>query len=286
MIYLEKYYNYIQYELHLEPKTIESYKNDLKRLNNYLDELDIDELDVNKDILLNFLEYIDDLKPSSKSHYITVLNSYFKFLFARKYIQSDVTVLLTQPKKQIKLVDFLTIEEVQKLIDVTEKLNEKIIIMTLFKTGIRVSELCNITLNDINLKEKIIKIHGKGNKERIVLFDEEVKNMLQEYLDKNKIDKKVFLNNKNKPIDRFFVYNLLKECAQKAQIKKNIYPHILRHSFATYMLENGVDLRHLQVMLGHEDISTTTIYTHILTKTLKSCYNKYHPLGKGDNKNE
>lgn len=286
MIYIEKYYNYLQYELHLEKNTISSYLNDLKQFDKYISELGMDELDVNEDTLLNFLDYSSKLKPNSKAHYITVLNSYFKFLYIKKYIEKDVTNLLTHPKKQSKLVDYLTINEVYQLADASRDIRERLIVLLMFKTGIRVSEACNITLNDINIKEKTIKIHGKGNKERIVLFDNEVVELLNKYLSKTKIEKNLLLNKKGKPCDRFYIYSLLKELANLANIKKNIYPHILRHSFATYMLEQGVDLRLLQVMLGHEDITTTTIYTHILTKHLKSCYNKYHPLGKGEIENE
>ena len=286
MKYLDEYYNYLKYELCLEDKSIITYVNDLKVFDLFLEDsgLSIDSL--KEEDLLDFLVYIDDKSVATKSQFISVLKSFFTFLYNKSYKSENISTYLVIPKKEERLVSFLTIEEVYLLIDECETLLDRLIILILFKTGIRVSELINIKSNDLNINELSIKIHGKGNKERIVLFDNEVKDLLIDYFNENEIIDYVFIKD-GKNINRFYVYELLQKLKDKAGLKKKVYPHILRHSFATYMLENGTDLRLLQVMLGHSDINTTTIYTHLLTEHLKLCYNKYHPFGKKEKeKNE
>ncbi|MDY4788744.1 MAG: site-specific tyrosine recombinase/integron integrase [Bacilli bacterium] len=282
MRFENEYLTYLQYEKNLEKNTIISYKNDLKHFKVYLDELDKDELTIDDSELLFFIDLFKDYKTTSINHLITFLHSYYNFLYLKNYCDIDKSSILDYPRKEKRLVNYLSINEVYLLVNECDNLRDMLIILLLFKTGIRVSELIKISLNDIDFEQYTIKIHGKGNKERLVLFDHEVKEILIDYI--NEFNPKHFLliNSKNKQIDRFYVYELIKNLAIKAKINKNVYPHILRHSFATYMLECGCDIRLLQVLLGHEDITTTTIYTHILTKHLKECYNMYHPLGKGE----
>lgn len=282
MRFENEYLTYLQYEKNLEKNTIISYKNDLKHFKVYLDELDKDELTIDDSELLFFIDLFKDYKTTSINHLITFLHSYYNFLYIKNYCDIDKSSILDYPRKEKRLVNYLSINEVYLLVNKCENLRDRLIILLLFKTGIRVSELIKISLNDIDFERYTIKIHGKGNKERLVLFDHEVKEILIDYI--NEFNPKHFLliNSKNKQVDRFYVYELIKNLAIKAKINKNVYPHILRHSFATYMLECGCDIRLLQVLLGHEDITTTTIYTHILTKHLKECYNMYHPLGKGE----
>ena len=286
MKYLDEYYNYLKYELCLENKSIITYINDLKVFDLFLEDSSLSIDSLKEEDLLDFLVYIDDKSVATKSQFISVLKSFFTFLYNKSYKSENISTYLVIPKKEERLVSFLTIEEVYLLIDECETLLDRLIILILFKTGIRVSELINIKSNDLNINELSIKIHGKGNKERIVLFDNEVKDLLIDYFNVNKIVDYVFIKD-GKNINRFYVYELLQKLKDKAGLKKKVYPHILRHSFATYMLENGTDLRLLQVMLGHSDINTTTIYTHLLTEHLKLCYNKYHPFGKKEKeKNE
>lgn len=282
MRFENEYLTYLQFEKNLEKNTIISYKNDLKHFKVYLDELDKDELTIDDSELLFFIDLFKDYKTTSINHLITFLHSYYNFLYLKNYCDIDKSSILDYPRKEKRLVNYLSINEVYLLVNECDNFRDRLIILLLFKTGIRVSELISISLNDIDLEQYTIKIHGKGNKERLVLFDYEVKEILIDYI--NEFNPKHFLliNSKNKQIDRFYVYELIKNLAIKAKINKNVYPHILRHSFATYMLECGCDIRLLQVLLGHEDITTTTIYTHILTKHLKECYNMYHPLGKGE----
>ena len=284
MKYLDEYYNYLKYELCLEERSISSYIDDLKTFDLFLEDSCLDVISLKEEDLLDFLVYIDDKSVATKAQYISVLKSFFTFLYNKNYKDDNISTYLVIPHKEERLVSFLTIEEVYMLIEECETTLERLIILLLFKTGIRVSELINIKSNDLNIIDLSIKIHGKGNKERFVLFDSEVKDLLIDYFNENRIIDYLFIKDQ-KRITRFYVYELLQKLKEKAHIDKKVYPHILRHSFATYMLENGTDLRLLQVMLGHSDINTTTIYTHLLTEQLKLCYNKYHPFGKEKLKN-
>jgi integrase/recombinase XerD len=217
---------------------------------------------------------------------IESIRQFYKFLISENYIQTDPTIYLSAPKIPTILPDMLSIEEVDRLLNSvsdTDKISirNRAMLELLYATGLRVSELISLKFSDIDINECYIKILGKGNKERIVPFEEKAQLYLKRYL---KIRKRVnseyvFLTKLNKPISRIEFWRQLKNIALKAGITKNITPHTLRHSFATHLLTGGADIRFVQEMLGHSSISTTQIYTHVSQDRLQEQHKKHHPRG-------
>lgn len=284
--YIEDYKNYLLIDKKYSNNTIMSYMNDLKKFNNFIDKK-INKI-TKKDIV-DFIE-IEQKKEQERSiaHLLTTLRCFFKFLEQEDVIKDNPTDYIDSPKLKKSLPTVLTREEVEMIlnIDLNNKYDyrNKAMLELMYATGIRISELVNIEMNDINLPNSCVKVHGKGNKERIVPFDEITVYYLNKYiyefrsqLMKNRINNYLFLNCFGEQISRQAFFKTIKLLASKNNIKKNFSPHTLRHSFATHMLENGADLRSIQELLGHSDISTTQIYTHLSTKFLKENYDKSHP---------
>ncbi|MGN1379441.1 MAG: site-specific tyrosine recombinase/integron integrase [Bacilli bacterium] len=287
--YIEKYLDYLQYEKKLSKNTILSYKDNLKKFALFFNDKDL--LILNTDEIRDFL-YDESIVARTRAHYLTVINSFYNYLVSENIIKNNPVQTIKLPKLEKKLPEFLTIEEVDKLLNIvpTKIYDYRNIAMmeTLYATGIRVSELVNMKISDIDFNECIIKIFGKGSKERIVPINESAYNALKDYIDnyrlfllKTKSSEYVFINNFGNKISRQGFFKILKKLYKDAGINKEVSPHTLRHSFATHLLNNGANLRVIQTLLGHSNITTTQIYTHLSNESLKNDY-KFHPRNKED----
>ena len=285
MDYINKYLDYLKYERKLSNNTIVSYENDLKDLYEFYKE---NIIKVNYNDLVKYINSLSNLNPRSIAHHITVINSFYSFLVLNEDIKVNPAENLSIPKLPKKLPQFLTIEEINKLLDI--ELNDaysyrnKAMLELMYSSGLRVSELINVKTHDIDTSNCIIRIMGKGSKERIVpLGDYAIKYIeiyLKEYrekLAKREMNDYLFLNNHGKRMTRQGFFKMLKQQAKINNIKTEFSPHTLRHSFATHLLNGGADLRSIQEMLGHENISTTQIYTPVSKEKLKENYNSFHP---------
>lgn len=282
--YIEKYFDYLTYERKLSSNTIASYKNDLKSFDKFFKSKIIN----NKyEDIEAYLKSIHDLNAKSVAHQITVINSLYEFLIKDGYIDNNPCENIVTPKLDKRLPKFLTEEEIDKLLDISLNTSydyrNKAMLELLYATGLRISELLNLELKDIDLKNAFVRVMGKGKKERIVpIGDVAIKHMekyLKDYrasLLKNKNSDYVFISNATTKMTRQGFFKIIKIECQKKNINKDISPHTIRHSFATHLLNHGADLRVIQDLLGHEDISTTQIYTHVANEKLKEEY-MLHP---------
>lgn len=266
--------------------TISSYKNDLIKFVDYCKENEIQEIEkVDNLMIQDFLSIQKgQLSDNSLAHLLTSLKNLFNYLFITYNIKNPISVLSL--KKRQHLPTFLTEKEIKLVLDSfneedDEQFFQKLLLELIYVTGIRVSELCDIQIKTVNLAHKQIRIIGKGNKERIVLIDTETSESMLYYLrnirpkfNKKKQNVYFFINRLGNKINRQYVFQLIKEKSSEVGINKNVSPHSLRHSFATHMLNEDVDLRSVQELLGHSDISTTQIYTHVESKHLKDAYDK------------
>lgn len=276
------YLEYLKYERRLSAHTIDSYGENLKLLS---DTTKKDLLDLNSDDIRDFL-YKSSKTPRTKAHYLTVFNSFYNYLIFIEKATINPCDGVKPPKLEKKLPNYLNEEEINKILDIRLlkpiDYRNKAMLELLFATGLRISELTTLELNQIDFTESIIRVNGKGKKERIVPFDDVAKQYLDDYitnyrpfLSKNTTNY-VFLNKDGKPISRQGFFKILKKIVQEAGIKKDVSPHTLRHSFATHLLNNGVDLRIIQELLGHENLETTEIYSHLSNKKIEDDY-KNHP---------
>ena len=281
---LENYRNYLKYERAYSDNTVGAYMNDLNKYEEFLkkDILESDTEDLGK-----YLKYIKNLESTTVAHKITSIKSYFNYNIKRGIISVNPADKVSRPKLTKHLPEYLTEEEVGKLLDVEVKspydYRNKTILELLYSSGIRISELVNIKTPNYDSEECLIRIMGKGSKERIVPLGDYAVNIMNDYMNNYRplINKKhtdyVFINNRGDKISRQFIFKVIKKEALKKGIKKDISPHTLRHTFATHLLKNGADLRIIQELLGHENISTTQIYTHVTNNKLKSDYETYFP---------
>lgn len=281
---LENYRNYLKYERAYSDNTVGAYMNDLNKYEEFLKK---DILESDTEDLEKYLKYIKNLESTTVAHKITSIKSYFNYNIKRGIISVNPTDKVSRPKLTKHLPEYLTDEEVGKLLDVEVKspydYRNKTILELLYSSGIRISELVNIKTPNYDSEECLIRIMGKGSKERIVPLGDYAINIMNDYMNNYRplINKKhtdyVFINNRGDKISRQFIFKVIKKEALKKGIKKDISPHTLRHTFATHLLKNGADLRIIQELLGHENISTTQIYTHVTNNKLKSDYETYFP---------
>ena len=287
---LEEYINYVMFERRLSKNTALSYKNDLTKLLIYLREHNISTLRcASKMDIISYLKYLNDQKLSTTSiaRKLTTIKSFYTYLTKTAIVKENITDGIERPKLRKMLPQVLTIEEVDKLLNINLNTpfdyRNKAMLELLYGTGLRISELLDLKLNDIDFENCIIRCLGKGNKERIVPIGEYVIFYLQKYLECRNCFLKIrksdylFLNSRGGRLSRFSFFKILKKLLITQQIHKDISPHSLRHSFATHILEGGGDLRSIQELLGHSDISTTKIYTHISNKQIKQDYEQFHP---------
>lgn len=290
---ITQFINYLLIEKGLTKNTLYNYRIDLNQFLYYLKKINHNHIsDINSEVLINFINFLKtkNISPRSLARKIVTLKTFFKYCIIDKIIDKNPAIILVTPKIGIHLPEYLTSEEIEKLLNVFNiknkyELRDKTIIELMYSTGIRVSELSNLKINKIHFNAEIIKIKGKGNKERIIPIGQKAFDLLHHYLNKSRIlfEKKnkttdyLFLNWFGNKLSRISIWKIIKQYSQKAGIYKNISPHTLRHSFATHLLNNGADLRSVQELLGHSDISTTQIYTHLNYQKLKKYHSQFHP---------
>lgn len=281
---LKEYENYLKFEKNYSMNTINSYLSDIKE---YQEFKKGDILSSTKEDILAYLKTIKNLESTTISHKISSLKSFFKYYQKREKIKVNPLANIKSPKIAKKLPTYLTLEEVSKLLDIEIKspydARNKAILELLYSSGIRISELCNMQTSNYDSYECIIRLIGKGSKERIIPLGDYAISVLEDYINnyRPKINKKninyIFINNRGDAISRQFIFKVIKKECLKKGIRKNVSPHTLRHTFATHLLQNGADLRIIQELLGHENISTTQIYTHVSNQELKNDYQKFFP---------
>ncbi|MBE7652792.1 site-specific tyrosine recombinase [Tenacibaculum finnmarkense] len=290
---ISDYTNFLKIEKGLAKNSIESYSRDIKKLILFIDTLNtpISPINITSEIIEQFMYDISQkLNPRSKARLISGLRSFFDYLVFEDYRKDNPTDLIESPNTIRKLPDTLEKEEIDNLInaiDLSHPQGErnKTIIETIFSCGLRVSELINLQLSDLFFNEGYIRVLGKGNKYRFVPIHSTTIDRLNFYINdirpaitpKEKEEDIIFLNRRGSRLSRQMIFIILKELAIKTNLKKSIGPHTLRHSFATYLLKNGADLRVIQQLLGHESITTTEIYVHLDTSYLKEVVNLHHP---------
>ncbi|MBE4951187.1 site-specific tyrosine recombinase XerD [Chryseobacterium culicis] len=285
---------FLRFERNFSENTLDAYVRDIKKLKDYAEE---DLANVGPDSIgyENLQEYIFNLSKQkfserSQARWISSIKAFFKFLMEDEYREDNPAALLEGPKLGLYLPDTLSLPDINKIIaaiEVNTDLGKRnhCIIEVLYGCGLRVSELIDLKISNINFKEQYIKVHGKGNKTRFVPLADYTADLLESYIkevrSKGKINKKyedtLFLNSRGTSMSRVIVFLIIKELTDKAGVNKKISPHTFRHSFATHLLQNGADLRYIQEMLGHSSITTTEIYTHLKTEELRDVILSYHP---------
>ena len=291
---LMRYRIYLQLEKSLQPNTVEAYIGDVNKLLSFLGNADR-LLAVTLDDLREFLSAMADVGVNARSQarIISSLRSFYGFLKLDGYIGSDPTAQLRSPKIGMRLPDVLTLQEIDDIINAIdlatcEGQRNRAIIEVLYSCGLRVSELCSLRMSDLYLKEQFIRVTGKGGKQRLVPISPRAIAELEAYfVDRNRISIKpgfedyVFISERlKKPLSRITVFHHIKELVERVGINKTVSPHTFRHSFATHLLEGGANLRVIQVMLGHESISTTEIYAHIDSTRLREEIVLHHPRNR------
>lgn len=282
MMSYKEYLKYLEIEKKYSPLTIKNYEKDLELFHNFIKE----ESNVDVKVVRKFLSFLYEKKYSKKtiSRMISALRGYFKYLHKNDSINENPMLLISNPKKETKLPNFLYYDQLTDFINYVQtsefKKRDYLIVELLYSTGIRVSELVNLKISDIDLSNNMIRVLGKGNKERIVIFGDVAKEAILDYLNK---ERKVgsdylILNNNNQQITTRGIEYLFNKYNKTSKTK--ITPHTLRHTFATHMLNEGADLKSVQELLGHENLSTTQVYTHVSNERLRSVYLNNHPRAK------
>lgn len=292
--HIRDFERYLRNERKYPENTITSYLNDLYNYKQYIYDKLLNYKIINKDEIREYLKYLDKQKKSksSISRELSALRNFYTFLLHNNIVDNNPFKTIKNPKKDKKLPNFLQHDELQDIFDSIEidtplGIRNRLIIELLYATGIRVSELTSLKLQDIDINNKEIRITGKGNKQRIVYFGEYAKKYLSLYIDNARSEllngntnKHLLINNKGTELTSRGVELIVNEVVKKAALKHNISPHVLRHTFATDMLNNGADLKSVQELLGHESLSTTQIYTHITNERLRSVYLHTFPRQK------
>ena len=291
---IENYANYLRFEKNASENTIEAYVSDLQKLQGFAEQnlMNITPITISYEHLQEFLYQVSKINYSERTQarWISSIKGFFGFLLEDELREDNPSALLETPKLGLYLPDTLSLEEIEKLISATEENTDlakrnRCMIEVLYGCGLRVSELTELQISNINFKENYLKIQGKGDKVRFVPLADYTADFIKNYINnirsKQKINPKhsdiLFLNSRGAQISRQMVFLIIKEIVRKAGIQKNISPHTFRHSFATHLLQNGADLRFIQEMLGHSSITTTEIYTHLNTEELHETILKYHP---------
>lgn len=290
--YVDQFINYLAVDRGLAKNTLESYGRDLRQFQTYLQNGKFE--DIKDSSRTTIVDYLNSLKSQGKavstiSRNIAALKSFYQYLVKEKYLEHDPAEKLETPKLEKKLPKILSIAEVEELLKqpnvrLSVGLRDKGMLELLYATGIRVSEIIALNISDVNLDMGYVKCYGKGSKERIVPLGSIAVKSVHEYINKGRSkivrtyeEPALFLNHHGNRLTRQGFWKIIKKYASQANIVKEITPHTLRHSFATHLLENGADLRSVQEMLGHADISTTQIYTQVTKNPLKEVYDKTHP---------
>lgn len=289
---IEEFLSYLSVERGVANNTLSSYRRDLAKFSEFLKAQKSKSVqDISRQTITSFMfkERDRGLSSNSVSRELACLKSFFKFLIKENKIKEDPANIIESPKLWKKLPFALNIEEVEAILAAPNLRNpmgmrDKACLELMYATGMRVSEIVYLKMDDVNMEVGFVKCFGKGSKERIVPFGRKAKESVARYLDKarpvflkKKVSNFLFLTRLGKSMSRQTFWKIIKRYAKEAGVKKKITPHTLRHSFATHILERGADLRVVQELLGHSDISTTQIYTHISKDRLKSIHQKFHP---------
>lgn len=281
--YIEKYVRYLEIEKNASKHTILNYRRDLDEFKKFLGETQLENVDYLA--LRKFLSVLrgKNLKSRSISRKLSCLRSFFRFLNREGFLKNDPTQAVSSPKLERYLPIFLTEDEVTKLIESPDArelsgLRDRAILETFYSTGIRISELVGLNLENIDFFGAVVKVSGKGKKERMVPIGDKALRAIRDYTEQRKQQAPAaFLNKNGRRITDRGVRLVLDKYIQRTALRENISPHSLRHSFATHLLNRGADLRSVQELLGHANLSTTQIYTHLTTEKLKNVYDKAHP---------
>lgn len=283
--YIEKFIRYLEIEKNYSKYTISNYRLDLEGFKKFLGDSALDKIDYL--VLRKYLAILKEknLKNRTVGRHLSTLRSFFKFLIREGYLKNNPIAGLSSPRQEKPLPLFLTEEEVTKLIGAV-KLNDergfrdRAVVETFYSTGIRVSELVGLNIEDVDFIGGVAKVIGKGKKERIVPIGDIALSAIRAYLERRKKEQEagaLFLNKSGKRITDRGIRNIIDKYIRIASIRQGVSPHTLRHSFATHLLNRGADLRSVQELLGHVNLSTTQIYTHLTTEKLKKVYDKAHP---------
>src|SRR2546425_5218669 len=283
--WVERFLQYLRIEKGVADNTIQSYRHDLEMYRTHLRSIDfirVQSSDVSK--FLKFL-YARKLKPRSATRAFAAVRGLHKFLILEKATTENPTANVEQPRWWKPLPNVLAMDEVDRLLSAPDTatprgLRDRAMLEVLYATGLRVSELTGLRLDGVNTEAGFVRCLGKGNKERIVPLGASAASAVSAYLAARRVPEPtnyLFLNNRGEKLSRMGFWKILKGYGIRAAIKKRLTPHVLRHSFATHLLERGADLRAVQTMLGHSNISTTEIYTHVMRERLKEIYKSYHP---------
>ena len=293
---LADYRMYLKIERGLSENSIQNYTLDVLALQHFLKNEKIEESPENcsLDTVQKFIyETAKILSPHTQARRLSGLRSFFDYLIFESYRTNNPTDLIEAPKLGRKLPDVLSLDEIELILNQIDLGHpqghrNRAIVETLYGSGIRVSELTNLSLSNLFFEEDMIRVSGKGNKQRLVPMGSVTKKYLELYIKASRIHLKinpkdqdvVFLNRRGNRLTRQMIFTLIKQLAVKANIQKQVGPHTFRHSFATHLLENGADLRTIQILMGHESITTTEVYTHLDTQHLRSVVERFHPRAK------
>ena len=290
---VKEYSDYLRIEKRQSPNTIEAYCRDLSRFARFFSDKDLFDLTTNdiRGFLLSLRD--EELSTSSIARSLSSIKSFYRYLFQDKQLKNNPAEILETPGRLRKLPNVLSISDVEKLLNCPDKgtvigLRDQAMLEVLYATGMRVSELVSVKGNNLDMLAGCLRTMGKGSKERIVPIGMVARKVLEDYLlnsrpvlAKGHKVEELFLTRRAKPMTRQGFWKILKNYVKQCNIKTDVSPHTLRHAFATHLLDRGADLRSVQQMLGHSDISTTQIYTHVLDKRMLEVYDRFHPRGSG-----
>ncbi|MCF8261377.1 MAG: site-specific tyrosine recombinase XerD [Melioribacteraceae bacterium] len=294
-VFLKEYLIVLKFERNLSENTLQSYKNDIESFLTFLDNEGLaDASEITYNLLLKYFEHQKkaDKSSSSNARYLSSIRGFLTYLYDSKYIEKNPSETLPSPKLQRKLPVVLSIDEVNKILSLPDNSTvlgkrDKAMLEVFYSSGLRVSELINLKTGDMFLDEELLRVLGKGNKQRLVPIGSSAINAVTDYMLyarpslENKVLSKgfIFLNRRHKNLSRMGVWKLIDKYTKEANITKEVHPHTFRHTFATHLINGGADLRAVQEMLGHSDISTTQIYTHIEKDYVKQMHRDFHPRG-------
>src|ERR1700722_18412507 len=288
---IRSFLNSLRVEKGLSANTIQAYRRDVSKFAEFSAKRTQGLKDVGRADIVDFLAslYHRGLDSRSVARHLVTLRNFFRFALIEGYIADDPAATIESPKFRQALPDFLSIEEVNQLLRQPDRssvvgLRDQAMIELLYSCGLRVSELCTLRVGDVEMQAGCLRCIGKGNKERLVPVGRQALKVVGEYLNKSRPEllreassPYLFLNQRGRRLDRIAFWKILGEYGRRAGLRKVLTPHMLRHSFATHLLDRGADLRSVQIMLGHSDISTTQIYTHVVEERLKQVYKAHHP---------
>lgn len=299
MDYKKQFINYLRTEKSLSDNTIQSYSFDLQKFTDYMESNSSSTIDgAGESDILDFIKYLrsgdeenEPFSDKSTARMLSTLRSYYKFLESENVIENSPLTNIDTPRQKRELPEVLSLVEIDSILskpDVSDKLGlrDRAILETMYASGLRVSELINLQIPDIIFDEEFLRVMGKGSKERIVPIGTSALEWVKDYIERSRSQLKndksenyLFLNFRGKKLSRMAIWDIVRKYCTAAGIKKDVHPHTLRHSFATHLLEGGADIRIIQEMLGHSDISTTQIYTHIDKEYLIEVHKTFHPRG-------